>query len=101
MVPCKACGLLHSPLVRCEVAKNLLGKAEELRARTNVQELNAEAVQELGKENGAGSQPVVPKSPAPAKAARWDKAAYNKYMKEYMRKRRAKAKVDHGKVQDV
>ena len=79
--------------------------------RANVQLLNAEAVQAMtGHQEGVPDQlqrQVKTQLPAPAKAKGRPKIYTDavmrrkQYMKEYMRKRRAKAKVDHGKVQDV
>ena len=63
---CRACGIGHDPLVRCEVAGRLVV--------------------------GMVESTPVPKVIPPYRVSGWPtREAYNGYMREYMRRRRLKA----------
>lgn len=80
---CKACRLDHSPLLRCEVYARQ--QAAINKNAINVIAINeeeshvAKPIDSAGKESGAGRT-----------GNRRAREVYNAYMREYMRKRRAK-----------
>lgn len=77
---CRACGLAHSSLLRCEVAariaaSNTAPKCEFSASNAEPQVVHAEAV--------ASNAP---------KKQRWDREKYNAYQRDLMRERRANPK---------
>ena len=88
---CILCGAVHLPSERCgrDTEAGLAVSARLERAKAG--EARVEAPRDLA---GVASAPVTPVSP-PAKAGGFDRNAYHKsYMREYMRRRRAAAKIE-------
>ena len=79
MVPCKSCQLLHSPMIRCEVAKRMLEKAEGLKASGGICEVPP--VKQTVPERVVVEEKGVFKCPV-CEARREKEAAYQR---EYMR----------------
>lgn len=91
---CRACGLPHSPMIRCEVAKRL--------AINNQPAINNGAINRNGPERtnnrgdgvvleNVGSGTTTDGDAAGRTPNRRTRAAYNEYMRDYMRKKRERS----------
>ena len=79
---CLACGYLHDPRMRCEVAKRIVS-GHETNENTGVVAINNVECEPAK---------VAEEVPKPKTANRRDRESYNAYMRDYMKKRREKAK---------
>jgi hypothetical protein len=84
-VNCRACGLSHSPLVRCEIARNIALASNASNAASN----RTVPQEDVRTDRPTASPDTVSGA---GKKQRWSRDSYNAYQRDLMRKRRAEGR---------